>query len=152
MPLPSTVDPAGTGSSTTTQLMSDCASSSRCMRATSPRDQVAACCCSMGVTVRLTLKPVKRGFSNGSAEVAGTNTQGRACPSWVTLSAPGPDCHGRSTTWKGSAEGQLTVRCCGPYCSDVLPETGVDSNDAENFSMASTPQALATVVFQWPDC
>ena len=34
----------------------------------------------------------------------------------------------------------------------VVPVTGVDSNCAENFSIASTPQALATVVFQCPCC
>src|ERR671923_590738 len=34
----------------------------------------------------------------------------------------------------------------------LVPESGVFSNELENFSMARTPQALATVVSQRPRC
>src|SRR5512135_982654 len=37
-----------------------------------------------------------------------------------------------------------------PNTADVVPVTGVDSNLAENFFIASTPQAFATVVLQCP--
>jgi hypothetical protein len=51
-PEPSTLAPAGIGSSTTTHVMSDCASMSRWTRYTSPRDHAPFTFCSIGVTVR----------------------------------------------------------------------------------------------------
>jgi hypothetical protein len=48
------VAPPGTGSDTTTQVMSACASTSSRTRSTSPRDQAALSFCSTAVTVRVT--------------------------------------------------------------------------------------------------
>jgi hypothetical protein len=73
--------PDGIGSSTTTQPLSDCASTVSVTRATSPRVQRPGVFCSIGVTVRSMAYPELNGAASGSAARLCTMTHGRPAPS-----------------------------------------------------------------------
>ncbi len=82
----------------------------------------------------------------------------------VTHGAPLPSC-ASVTFWRASGHASLSANVLMPSsgfhaCANVLPAsaavvvpvTGVDSKRDENLPSATTPHALATVVFQRPCC
>ncbi len=152
-PEPSSVAPPGTGSFTTTHVMSDCASISSRTRITSPRDHLALSFCSTADTLRVMRVAGAIGAFSGTAARLCTVSHGLPPPTWVTLSVPGLSGHGSFSTPPFASLAQSSERRAaleGEALAVVVPAIFADSNFAENLSSASEPHRLAVVVDHAP--
>src|SRR5262245_53743067 len=77
-------------------------------------------------------------------------TQGLPVPLWSTTRSSRAGGHGSASDAPFGVLAQFTERDAGASTAVVVPVTAVFSYEAENFSTASTPQALATVSPQDP--
>src|SRR5581483_2005825 len=106
--------------------------------------------CSMGVRVLLIVYPLEKGSLSGIAARLCMVAQGFPVPSCVMVSFSLASGHPNITSLPSGDFVQSTVSTLLSNSEVVEPVTGMDSNFCENLSIASTPQAFATVVSQCP--